>query len=38
MQVPTCIPDGHLHGVTYTRRCIDTTDSTVDEHEVARNM
>jgi hypothetical protein len=34
----TCIPDGHLHRVTYTRRCIDTIDSPDDEHEVARNM
>jgi hypothetical protein len=24
--------------VTYTRRCIDTTGSPDDEHEVARNM
>jgi hypothetical protein len=34
----TCKPDGLLHRVTYTRRCIDTIDSTDDEHEVARNM
>jgi hypothetical protein len=33
-----CIPDGHLHRVTYTRRCIDTLDSPDDEHEFARNM
>jgi hypothetical protein len=30
--------DGHLHRVTYTRRCIDATDSSDNEHEVARNM
>ena len=30
----TCILDGHLHRVTYTR-CIDTTDSPGDEHRVA---
>ena len=35
---PTCIPDGHLHRVTYTRCCIDTTDSPDDEHKFARNM
>jgi len=35
---PTCIPDGHLHTVTYTRSCIDTIDSSDDEHKVARNM
>ena len=35
---PTCILDGHLHRVTYTRCCIDTTDSPDDEHEFARNM
>ena len=34
---PTCIPDGHLHRVTYTR-CIDTIDTPDDEHKVARNM
>jgi hypothetical protein len=37
-QEGTCIPDGHLHRVTHTRRCIDTIDSPDDEHEVARNM
>jgi len=36
--VPTCIPDGHIHRVTYTRSCIDTIDSPDDEHKVARNM
>jgi hypothetical protein len=35
---PTFILDGHLHRVTYTRRCIDTIDSPDDEHEVARNI
>jgi len=33
----TCIPDGHLHRLIYTRWCIDTTDSPDDEHCVARN-
>jgi hypothetical protein len=36
--LPTCTLDGHLHRVTHTRCCIDTTDSPYDEHEVARNM
>jgi len=35
---PTYTPNGHRHRVTYTRGCIDTIDSPVDEHEVARNM
>ena len=34
----TCILDGHLHRVTYTRSRIDTIDSPDDEHGVARNM
>jgi len=34
----TCIPDGHLHTVIYTRWCIDTIDSPDDEHCGARNM
>jgi hypothetical protein len=34
----TCIPDGHLHRVIYTRQCIDTIDSPDDDHRVARNM
>jgi hypothetical protein len=38
MPDPTCIPDGHLHRVTYIRCCIDTIDSPDDEHKVARNM
>jgi len=33
-----CIPDGHLHGVTYTRCCIDTINSPVDEHMSALNI
>jgi len=33
----TCIPDGHLHRVTYNR-CIDTVHSPDDEHMGARNM
>jgi hypothetical protein len=33
---PTCIPD--VHGVTYTRCCIDTIYSPDDEHKVARNL
>jgi len=34
----TCIPDGHLHRVTYARCRIDITDSPDDEHMVAQNM
>ena len=34
----TCIPDGHLHRVTYTRCRIDTINSPDDEHMSARNM
>jgi hypothetical protein len=34
----TYISDGHVHRVTYTRRCIDTIDSPDDEHEVTRNV
>ena len=34
----TCIPDGHLHRVTYARCRIDTIDSPDDEYLVARNM
>jgi hypothetical protein len=36
--IQTCIPDGHLHRVTYTRCRIDTIDSPDDEHVGARNM
>ena len=34
----TCIPDGHLHRVTYARCHIDTIDSPDDKHVVAQNM
>jgi len=34
----TCIPDGHLYTVTYTRCHIDTINSPDDEHTSARNM
>ena len=30
--VQTCIPDGHLHRVTYIRYRIDTIESPDDEH------
>ena len=33
-----CIPDGHLHRVTYTRCRIDIIDSPGDEHMAVRNM
>jgi len=33
----TCIPDGHLHTVTYAR-FIGIIDSPDDEHIVARNL
>jgi len=36
--IPTWIPDGHLHRVTYTRCRIDATDSPDDGHIFARNM
>ena len=36
--VQTCIPDGHLHTVTYPRYRIDTTESPDDEHLNARNL
>ena len=36
--VQTCIPDGHLHSVTYTIYRIDTTESPDDEHLNIRNM
>jgi hypothetical protein len=29
---PTCVPRSHLHTLTYSRCCIDTTDSPDDEH------
>ena len=36
--VQTCLPDGHLHRVTYTIYRIDTIESPGDEHLNARNM
>jgi hypothetical protein len=36
--IQTCIPDGHLHRVTYTRCRIDTINSPDYEHMSARNM
>jgi hypothetical protein len=34
----TCIIDGHLNKVTYTRRYFDQINSPDDEYDVARNM
>jgi len=34
----TCIPDGHLHRMTYTRCHTDTINSPDDEQMSARNM
>ena len=31
-EIPTCIPDGHIHRVTYTRCRIATIDSPDDRH------
>ena len=36
--IQTCIPDGHLHRVTYTRCRTDTIDSPDDGHITVRNM
>ena len=36
--IKTCIPDGHLHTVTYTRCHIDKIHSPDNEHRGARNM
>ena len=36
--IHTCIPDGHLHTMTYARCLIDTIDSPDDKHMVVRNM
>ena len=36
--VQTCVPDVHLHRVTYTRYRIDTIESPDDEHLNVRNM
>jgi len=33
-----CIPEGHLHRVTYTRRRIDTISSPDDGHKAVPNM
>jgi len=33
-----CLPEGHLHRVTYTRCRIDTIDSPDDGHTAVRNM
>ena len=38
VRIPTCIPDGHLHRMTYTRCRIDTINSPDDGHMAARNM
>jgi len=38
MQVGTCIPDDHLHRMTYTRCRIDTINSPDDGHIAARSM
>ena len=38
LNVQTYTPDGHLHGVTYTRYRIETIESPDDEHLNARNM
>jgi len=35
---PTCTRNGHRQRVTYSRGCIDKTDSLNDEHEVPRNV
>ena len=36
--VQTCVPDGHLHRVTYTRYRINTTESPDDERLNTQNM
>jgi len=36
--IQTCIPDGHLQRVTYTRCHIDTIHSLDDEHICVRNV
>ena len=35
--IQTCIPEGHLHRVTYTRRHIDTINSSDDGNIAVRN-
>ena len=37
-EIPTCIPDGYLHRVKYTRCRIDTINSPDDGHMAVRNM
>jgi len=37
-RIPTCIPDGHLHRVIYTRCRIDKINPPDDGHMAARNM
>jgi len=34
----TCVPDGHLHGVTHSRCRIDTIHSPDDGHIAVRNI
>jgi len=36
--IPTCISEGHVHRVAYTRCRIDTINSPDDGHKTARNM
>jgi len=36
--VQTCIPDGHLHRVTYTKDRMDTIEFPDDEHLNVRDM
>ena len=36
--IQTCIPEGHLHRVTYTRCRTDTINSPDDGHVAVRNM
>ena len=36
--IPTCIPDGQLHRVTYTKCRIDKINSPDDGHTAVRNM
>ena len=37
-QICSCIPDGHLHRVTYARYLIDTISSSDNGHVAVRNM
>ena len=36
--IPTCVPGGRIHRVTYTRSRIDTINSADDGHMAARNV